>query len=120
MQKMFAMLKEKNIETIYMSPNMMNTYVGKDVPIELLATAEDCAACQNDGVLKEYIKKTEKIAQKYGVYFVNVYDYWEKLAVLGVDTTALLCNHINHPKREMHTLFCEKLIECIKTNNLIG
>ena len=29
----------------------------------------------------------------------------------GVDTTALLANHINHPARDMHALFVHRILE---------
>ena len=32
---------------------------------------------------------------------------------LGVDTTELLSNYINHPKREMHWLFASSLVDAM-------
>jgi len=35
------------------------------------------------------------------------------MAAAGMDTTALLSNHINHPVRVFHNYMAIKLIECI-------
>ena len=42
-----------------------------------------------------------------------IFSVMDKLRAAGVDTTALLSNHINHPTREMHDLFAISLLETI-------
>ena len=54
-----------------------------------------------------------QMAAERGIPVCDCYAEWKRMAAEGVDTTALLCNHINHPSREMHKLFAEMLFETI-------
>ena len=43
----------------------------------------------------------------------DAYAEWQLLESLGVDTTALLANGLNHPNAEMHKVFADKLYDVI-------
>ncbi len=116
---MYDQLKAKGITTILMSSNMVNKYLAPDTPEYLVNMAIDCADCQNAGVLDEYTAIMARLAKEYGFHFVDAYSAWKKLDSYGVDTTALLCNHINHPSRKMHGLFVDMLFDYIQKENLI-
>jgi len=105
----FQKLKEHDIPTLFMTPNMLNTVV--------LPHAEDFAKktadYQNSGKMDDYMQIAVQTAQEHDVPVCDCYARWKQLAAVGVDTTALLANSINHPIKEMHTLFAEALFDCI-------
>ena len=108
--RMFSALRDCGARAVYLTPNMMNTYVSDEIDLPcLLETAKATAEIQNGGVLDEYLLAGTETAKRYGAIVCDVYGEWKRLASYGVDTTALLCNHINHPTREMHRLFADLL-----------
>lgn len=117
--KTFGLLKDASIKTVFMTPNCLNEYVSPLCHKELYHMAEDHAACQNGGVVDEYVAEMKRQCEEYGVVCVDAYEKWKKLKKYGIDTTSLLCNHINHPKREMHGLFADLLFCALKTNRII-
>ena len=46
-----------------------------------------------------------------GVALCDCYDRWQAMKQSGIDTTALLANHINHPSRIMHGMFAGMLLD---------
>lgn len=112
MEEIFRRISIKS-KCIFMTPNMVNTYVDEETLDKLLITAEDCCACQNDGEMDALIEAGKTVAQKYNVTICDVYSVWKKLQEYGIDTTKLLCNHINHPNRNLHKLFADKLFNII-------
>ena len=99
-------------ETIYMTPNMLNTYVSDEVPEELKNYAALTADMQNSGKMDMYMEKACAVAKACGVKVCDCYGMWKELAKTQ-DTTLLLANRINHPTREMHELFADALFQCI-------
>lgn len=110
----FRKLKDNNIETIFMTPNMMNTYVSPLLTDQLFRKiAESTAEIQNNGTMDSYMKAAKDVCTEEGIRVCDCYRKWKKLYEAGVDTTALLANHINHPIREMHRLFAESLFDIL-------
>lgn len=108
----FEKLLAAGSEVIFMTPNMQNTQVSCHIPYENLREfAGKVAQRQNAGVLDQYIDGAKAVAAEYGVPVCDVYAKWKRLAALGVDTTELLANYINHPKREMNYLFASSLLD---------
>ncbi|MBQ3014721.1 MAG: GDSL family lipase [Clostridia bacterium] len=108
----FQKLIETGSEVIFMTPNMMNTYMdGRLLSDELQHVAKKCMHLQNSGVLKTYLENAKQIAQKHGVKVCDVYAKWERMQKCKVNTTNLLSNYINHPVRPLHMLFAISLIE---------
>ena len=86
-------------EVIYMTPNMMNTYVP-----DMLKKSKPHY---------DYAHVTAKnLAEKMGVKVCDCYGAWKELSETQ-DTTALLSNGINHPNEEMHELFADMLFDVI-------
>lgn len=56
------------------------------------------------------------LCKEYNITVCDLYSVWEKMSSLGVDTTELLANKLNHPIREMHYYIAIKLIEVILLN----
>ena len=108
----FTKLNEAGIETIFMTPNMMCTYVSCHVTDPLfIEVAEKTAKRQNEGILELYLDAAKKVAAEHGVTVCDCYAKWKKMAENGVDITDLLANYINHPTREMNRLFAVSLLE---------
>ena len=48
-----------------------------------------------------------------GAAICDVYAKWKRMNALGINTTRLLANYINHPTRELHKVFAEVLFETL-------
>lgn len=107
----FTRLKEAGSEVIFMTPNMMNTYVSGRVHPAYTETAQKVMKLQNEGVLDKYIDKAKEAAALCDVRVCDVYAKWKLLYENGVEITELLSNGINHPSREMNWLFAYSLVE---------
>lgn len=120
LKKIFNSLKDANIETIFMTPNMMCTHGGmiQSTIKWLKEMAENCASIQEEnGIMDEFMDAAREVCNQEGIIICDCYSDWKKLQSYGADITCLLSNHINHPTREMHELFADRLFECIFLNN---
>ena len=113
LDKIVARLAEENIETIFMTPNMMCTGVSCHYMQDKLLSgiAEGCARTQNSGVLDAYVDAAKALCAKRGVTVCDCYAKWKTLQRCGADITELLANKVNHPTREMNRLFAYSLLE---------
>ena len=112
LRTIFARCTESGAEVIFLTPNMMNTYVADDTPAKWLEYAHKTAEMQSSGRMDRYISEAIKLAKDMGVAVCDCYAKWKELAKTQ-DTTMLLANRINHPNEEMHELFAESLYEVI-------
>lgn len=112
MKTIFNRCIERNIEVIFMTPNMFNTYVHEKTPERHLEYAGVTAEIQNSGKMDRYMEAAVDVAKEMGVKVCDCYAKWKKLAK-EQDTTILLANYINHPTKEMHELFADSLYEAI-------
>ena len=114
LENIFSSLKNEGSEVIFMTQNMMNTYVSYNIkePV-LLEVARDTADRELSGILAGYYDVAKEAAKKYDVQICDVYEKWKRMERAGVDTTELLSNYINHPTREMQKLFASSLLEII-------
>ena len=99
-------------EVIYMTPNMMNTYVSDRVSEVHFDYAHVTADYMNSGKMDAYMDAAKELAEKKGVKVCDCYGRW-KLMSETQDTTALLANGINHPTEQMHELFADMLFDTI-------
>ena len=99
-------------EVIFLTPNMLNTYVAEGTPKEYFDYAHKTANMQNGGRMDEFIYAAKALAESMGVLVCDCYSEWKRLSD-RTDTTMLLSNRINHPTEEMHELFADKLFELI-------
>lgn len=114
LREIFKRLKESGSEVIYMTQNMMNTFIHRDIKDDQSrAVAETTMKKENDGTLARYYEAGKTVAAECGVKVCDVYARWKLLQANGVNTTNLLANAINHPKRPMHWLFALSLLETI-------
>jgi len=109
----FERLKDSGSEIIFLTENMMNTkpfeYENKALRDLTYSTME----LQNSGLLTEFFEKGKAVAEKMGVTVCDGHKLWLDLYKSGVDTDAMLANHVNHPTREAAQLFTNALFEII-------
>lgn len=100
-------------DVIFMTQNMMNTYVAEDTPKQHFEYAHKTADMQNSGRVEHFFASAIALAKEMGVTVCDCYARWKALYESGVDTTLLLANRINHPTEQMHELFADVLFEAI-------
>ena len=105
-------------QTIFLTPNMLNTYVADDTPKEYIDYARKTAEIQNSGRMDSFIYAAINLAESKGITVCDCYSKWKELSKTE-DTTLLLANRINHPTSEMHKLFADELYTIIMGNNQI-
>lgn len=113
----FGKIKSSGSDLIFLTPNMLNTYVADDVSPQYSEYAKKTAEMQNGGRMDEYIYGAVALANEMGVKVCDCYSEWKKLSKTQ-DTTMLLANRINHPVREMHELFANRLLSLIFDENV--
>lgn len=105
-------LKEKGVETIFMTPNMMNTDISIHIQEDHIRNiAAITADLQNGGCMDAYIDAARAVCKDLEITVCDCYAKWKKLYENGADITELLSNKINHPTREMNWLFAVSLLE---------
>ncbi len=115
--KIFKKIKKSGAEVIFMTPNMLNTYVADDTLDEHMEYAHKTAEMQNSGKMDLYINSAKELAKKQGITVCDCYSEWKKLAETE-DTTLMLINRINHPTPKMHEFFAEQLFKTIFGENV--
>ena len=112
MTELFARIRAIGAEAMLVTPNMMCSYVDPSLKDDILRKiAEVCADRQTSGTLTAYVDAAREIARESGIPIADAYADWQALDRAGVDTTALLANRINHPAREMHEIFANRIVE---------
>jgi len=112
LRQIFDQCLAANVDAIFMTPNMLNTYVADDAPSEYREYASKTAEMQNSGRMDKYIYSAVRLAEDMRIPVCDCYSEWKKLAET-TDTTLLLANRINHPIPKMHRLFADKLYNLI-------
>lgn len=114
LKRIFAEAREAGVETIFMTPNMMNTNSSKvSESRELERLAGVLAERQKNGVFDAYMDAAREACKEENVTLCDCYATWKRMYECGVDTTSLLSNGLNHPVREMHYLFAWQLVDTI-------
>lgn len=112
LDKIFTVLAERCGEIIFMTPNMLNTYVSENISsADLKMYAQKTAEFQTGGKMDKFISSATECAKSHNVYVADCYSKWKAMHKCGIDTTALLANYINHPLRKMHVLFASELLK---------
>ena len=112
LRTIFKRCAESGAEVIFMTPNMMNTYVADDTPKKYWEYAHKSAEMQNSGKMDLYISEAIKLATEMNITVCDCYTKWKALAKTQ-DVTMLLANRINHPIEDIHSLFAERLYEIL-------
>lgn len=106
----FKAINKSHIPCIYMTPNMLNTKVNGVICQDV---AEFTSSFQNSGKMDLYMESAIQVASNNNITICDCYNVWKRLTKSGIDTNKLIANGINHPNREMHWLFAQKLFETI-------
>ncbi|HEY3378731.1 MAG TPA: GDSL-type esterase/lipase family protein [Armatimonadota bacterium] len=104
-------LRERNIATMLLTPNMLNTYVSALTLPALRDFAAQTAELQQSGVMDQFMDCARQLSADLHVPLCDCYAQWTRLHALGVDTTLLLSNYINHPTVALHGLFAQSLYQ---------
>jgi lysophospholipase L1-like esterase len=108
----FTALKSSGSEIIFMTPNMMNTHTSPSVTDpDFIEIAEECAENQNGGFFDAYINAARELCKELSIPVCDCYAIWKNLYENGVNVTELLSNKINHPTREMNSIFAYELVK---------
>lgn len=112
LSEIFKKCMASGAEVIFMTPNMLNTYVAEDTPEKYREYAAITAEYQNSGRMDKYIYSAKKLAEDMNVTVCDCYSKWKELSKTQ-DTTQLLINRINHPNEKMHEMFADELFKTI-------
>ena len=112
LEAIFKKCLQSGAEVIFMTPNMLNTYVAEDTDAIVASYAAVTAQFQNSGKMDTFMQAAAKLAVNMGVKLCDCYAKWKELSKTQ-DTTLLLANRINHPTRQMHNLFADSLFDII-------
>ncbi len=116
LKQIFNRCNEEKCDAIFMTPNMLNTYVADDAPEQYREYASVTAEMQNSGRMDKFMYSAIALAQKMGITVCDCYSKWKKLSETE-DVTMLLANRINHPISEMHKMFADELYKLILEDN---
>ena len=112
LKQIFERCQAAGCDVVFMTPNMLNTYVADDTEEKYMEYAKVTAGFQNEGRMDKYMDAAHRLAAEMGIPVCDCYSKWKEIAKTQ-DTTMLLANRINHPTKEMHKLFAEGLFETI-------
>lgn len=99
---------------VFVTPNMMNTYLHPDTLPCAQKLAEKTMAAQTSGKFDRMMETAKTLCHEYGISLCDVYSHWKHLDTIGTDTTALLINRINHPVADMHDKTAAMLLEILE------
>lgn len=116
LDEIFKKLKERDIEVIFMTPNMMCTKVCGNVSEVLKGAAETCSKVQTEGRLDMFINAARDVAKRNNVPICDCYAKWKLMSEKGVNTNDLLEGPVNHPNNKINWMFAYSLVETIFMN----
>ena len=119
LKEIFGRCLGAGCEVVFLTPNMLNTYVADDTPREYYDYAHKTAEMQNSGKMDDYIYAAKALAEEMGVMVCDCYTEWKKLSKTE-DVTLMLANRINHPTPEMHELFADALFALLMQDETVG
>lgn len=73
LRNIFEKCKSSGSDVIFMTPNMLNTYVADDTAEHLVEYAKKAAQMQNEGRMDEFIYTAIKLAKELGVEVCDCY-----------------------------------------------
>lgn len=118
LDSMFKSFITNNIKVVFMTHNMVNKYVNNEEVPELMEFASKCAKLQNNGGVDLFVEAEREVSRENDVPVIDVYSKWKQLERLGIDTSSLLCNYINHPTRKMHLLYADMIFDFLASSYL--
>ena len=118
LREIFTAVQAAGPELIFMTPNMMNTKLSPHLANDtFVRVATDTMGRQNDGIFDAHLEAARALCAEMGVPVCDCYKIWQSMYKSGVNVTELLANKINHPTREMHSLFAYELVKTMLEGN---
>lgn len=112
-RKILDMLRQQGIEAVVMTPGMLCSRGVKGFGGFWWFVHKYYENLQKNGSMDAYVEALRQVAREKNAPIADAYAQWKAMEENGVDTTALLCNGMNHPNGEMHKLFADVLMEAI-------
>lgn len=112
LKEIFGKCTASGADVIFLTPNMLNTYVADDTLPVHKEYAAKTAKMQTSGKMDLFITSAVKLAKEMNIPVCDCYAKWKKLSETQ-DITKLLINRVNHPTPEMHELFADSLFDMI-------
>lgn len=112
LRDIFTQLQKADSEVVFMTPNTMSFYVCPTLTEPAILSIAKCkTAYQTSGLFDRHIEAARSLCHDMGIPVCDCYACWQALRESGVDVTKRLSNRINHPTRDMHTLFADELVK---------
>lgn len=111
LRRIFCKLREAGSEIVFMTPNMMATEISPHLQKQFYPVADGIIQTQNAGTLERFLDAAKAVCAEMDVPVCDCYAKWKQLHTIGVNTTELLSNLLNHPTRDMNWLFAWSLTE---------
>lgn len=100
-------------DVIALTPNFMASAKNPRIAAEHRKYTKNILAAQKDGTLKAFAAELRQTAAALAVPVADVYAQWEQMAAKGLDTTAMLCNGLNHPDPARQRLIAKTIMSLI-------
>lgn len=100
-------------DVLLVTPNMLLTRDNDTVAACYRQYVPAMLKVQRNGTLAKYAGVLRSVAAAHGIAVADIYHEWQALADAGVDTTAMLCNGLNHPDAEGHRLAADVMFRTI-------
>ena len=100
-------------DIIVLTPNFMAEHDNAAVTDKWRKSLAVIVDTQKSGTLKKFAEALKDSAKMLAVPVADVYARWEKMAISGKDTTAMLCNGLNHPDVFRQRLIAKTVFELI-------
>ncbi len=114
LESIFNKIAAIGAECIMLTPNLMNDKLSHRITDQRIK--DIAVSFMRDNLLDDYVAIARKVAARCNVTVCDVYARWKRLQALGVDTTELLSNQLNHPTREMNNMTAMMLADTILMN----
>lgn len=112
LREIFAKIKAKGSECIFMTPNTLNDRESPKLTNDLFKNlAKEFAERMQNGVMDGYAEAGKRAAKDEDVAVCDCYALWKQMQRCGVNVTELLSNKLNHPDKEMQYLFAYELVK---------
>lgn len=113
MRAILQRLLDNGVEAVLLTPGMLATRRVKGFTGFWFLVHIYYEYLQNSGRMDRYVECARQVARDMGVPIADAYAVWKEMAERGVDTTAMLCNGLNHPAAEYHQIFCDCLYQTL-------
>ncbi len=100
-------------DIVFMTPSMLNIRYCEETAEAHKEYAKVTAKSQNEGKMDSFMDAAREVCAENNVQICDCYAKWKKMSEMGVDTTLLLDNYINHPTRGMHIFFAECIFDTL-------